>query len=35
MKCDTKNCKNEMMLIYCGRNMCEKCWHKNCEEKNG
>jgi hypothetical protein len=33
MKCDTKRCKGESIMIYLGKHVCEKCWQKECKEE--
>lgn len=30
MKCDIKNCRNEMTIIVVGKNLCEEHWKKYC-----
>ena len=33
MKCSTKGCRNEHMLIFLGKALCEKCWQKHCRDE--
>ena len=33
MKCDTKNCRNDMDLIDVGKNLCNDCWKKKCRQE--
>ena len=42
MKCSTKNCRDEMAIIYLNEPLCQQCWKKLCdkqlklwEEENG
>jgi hypothetical protein len=32
MKCDTKGCRNEMIMIHLNKRMCELCWQKKCQQ---
>ena len=33
-KCDIKKCKGVAILTYYNKSVCEKCWHKHCDEED-